>query len=305
MTRQHLALAAVMLLAGAVVSCAQTSLPVGDTDVPEIVCVIQDARIVETSGIVASRRNPGCYYLHNDSGDGPRVFLIDRTGQTRLTIRLNGARAVDYEDIALAPGAQPGTFDICVADIGDNAAKRADLTIYRFPEPDAKTTKPGTTIDVSVTAYRVRYADGPANAEAFLVHPQTGDGYVLTKRKDGKTHVYKLAAPWYADGQTELPRVHIVTLPPALLAARVVTAADISPDGRRVAVRCYLGGWEWQVPVGDAAFERLFDHAPEPLFLAPEQQGEALCYAADGKSILTISEGSSPPLHETSIPAQP
>lgn len=297
-TRRGLALTAMMLLAGTVASCAQTTLPVGVASLPADVCVIRDARIVEASGLVASRRNPGCYYVHNDSGDSPRVFLINRTGQTLLTIQLDGARAIDYEDIALAPGRQPGSYDVCVADIGDNRATRADLTIYRFPEPDARAFKPGTTTGVSVTAYRVRYADGPADAEAFFVRPQTGDGYVLTKRTDGKTHVYKLAAPWDADGQTELRRVRTVTLPPAILLARVVTAADISPDGTRVAVRCYFGGWQWRLPADAAAFESVFDRPPTPLVLAPEQQGEALCYAADGQSLVTISEGSSPTLHE-------
>ena len=52
------------------------------------------------------------------SGDSARVFLVDRDGRTRLTIKLKGATAVDYEDISLAPGEKAGTFDVCVADIG-------------------------------------------------------------------------------------------------------------------------------------------------------------------------------------------
>jgi hypothetical protein len=278
---------------------AQTSQPVEYEKTAIAVCELRDARITEASGIVPSHRNPGCYYVHNDSGDEPRVFLIDRTGQTRLTIRLKHAAAVDYEDIALAPGTQPGTFDVCAADIGDNAARRPYVIIYRFPEVELRAGQPAT-IEVEPSAYRFRYADGPADAEALFVHPRTGDGYIVTKRTDGSSAVYKLPAPWDAKQETTLTRLLTLELPPSVPPARIVTAADIAPDGQRVAVRCYTDGWEWRLPPGtpDSQFERIFRTKPILLSLPAEPQGEALCYAADGRSILTISEGQSPTLYE-------
>ncbi|MCK4340355.1 MAG: hypothetical protein KAY37_01360 [Phycisphaerae bacterium] len=334
-----------MLLAVGSASWAQTSRPV-EYAAPVAVCELQDRRITETSGIVPSHRNPGCYYVHNDSGDHPRVFLVDRAGRTRLTIRLKNATAVDFEDIALAPGKRPGTCDVCVADIGDNLARRSSVTIYRFPEVPAPVDKSGVTTDQSVArasslcshrqdagatevesvaqasspcshrqdagatevepvAYHVRYADGPANAEAFFVHPRTGDGYFLTKRKDGRSVVYKLAAPWNAKTETVLPRLLTLELPPAFALARIVTGADISPDGRRLAVRCYVNGWEWRLPpdANDSAFDRIFQARPVQLTLPPEEQGEALCYAADGQALLTVSEGKSPTLYELPVAA--
>lgn len=289
---------ALVALAGACGLPAQTSQP-ASYGTPEALAVVSDNRITEASGIIASRRNPGCYYIHNDSGDSPRVFLIDRAGKTRAEIRLKGAEAVDYEDIALAPGEKPGTFDVCVADIGDNRAKRPNVTIYRFPEV-ASPDRAGATIDVQPVAYRMRYADGPANAEAFFVHPRTGDGYVLTKSYDGPSHVYKLAAPWDARQETELPRLLTLELPSALPPMRVVTGADISPDGQRVALRCYGNGWEYRLPAGtaDAGFAQIFKTAPSELLLAAEKQGEAICYSPDGNALLTISEGESPTLWE-------
>jgi hypothetical protein len=266
---------------------------------PTAVCDIQDRRIDEASGIVASRRHPGCYYVHNDSGDLPRVFLIDRDGRTRAVIRLKGAQAVDYEDIALAPGKSPGVWDVCVADIGDNESRRSHVAIYRFPETELP-SEPGATIEVEPTAYRARYQDGPADAEAFMVHPRTGHGYILTKRLDGRSVVYKLTAPWDAQREMVAAKVLTLELPPAPTPLRIVTAADISPDGQRVAVRCCVEGWEWRLPPGtaDADFERIFQTPPARLPLAAEGQGEALCYAADGQAILTISEGVSPTLYE-------
>jgi len=93
--------------------------------------------------------------------------------------------------------------------------------------------------------------------------------------------VYKLAAPWDAKQTAELRPLLTLDLPPALPALRIVTAADISPDGQRLAVRCYAAGWEWRLPAGvpDQPFDRIFKTTPHELTLAAERQGEALCYS--------------------------
>ncbi len=285
--------------AGACGLSAQTTQPLDYDSAPEPLAVVRDERITEASGIAASRRHPGLYYVHNDSGGSPRVFLIDRQGQTPAVVSLKGARANDYEDIAMAPGERPGAWDVCVADIGDNKNHRQHVTIYRFPEP-ALPAQAGGTVDVEPTAYQFRYAEGPANAEAFAVHPRTGDGYIFTKRWEGGSTVYQLPAPWDAKQTTELRPLLTLDLPPALPALRVVTAADISPDGQRLAVRCYAAGWEWRLPAGapDQPFDRIFKTPPLEVPLATERQGEAICYSADGQALLTISEGPRPTLWE-------
>ena len=298
---------AAALLAGTASGLAQTTRPTAQgSGEPEAVCTLKDDRIVEASGIAASRRTPGLYYIHNDSGDRPRVFLVDRTGRTRLTIRLKNARHVDWEDIALAPSDTGGKFDVCVADIGDNRARREELIIYRFPEVDPAAAD-GATLVVQAVAYRIGYADGPADAEAFVVHPQTGDGYVLTKRLDGACHIYKLAAPWNRKERTVLPKVATLRFPEVMPLQTVVTAADISPDGRRLATRSYLYGWEWRLPAttDKSEFERIFGTKPTRLELAVEPQGEALCYAADGRALLTVSETPPTVLYETRAATPP
>ncbi len=280
----------------------QTTLPF-DYGTPQPVCVLADPRIREASGLAASRRHPGLYYVHNDSGDRPVVYLLDRAGQTRAIIELSPAQAVDFEDIALAPGSAPGTFDVCVADIGDNEARRASLTVYRFAEPDLP-TRAGDFVSVRPTAYRFHYPDGPTDAEGFAVQPATGHGYIFTKRLDGQCSVYRLPAPWNAERETALERIAALDLPSPLLPLRIVTAADISPDGRRLAIRCVVGGWEWRLASGAAPadFEDLFRAAPTRLELAAERQGEALAYSADGQALLTVGEGTRPTLFESVRP---
>ncbi len=292
-------LAALVVLASGAGCLAVFGPPVEYEPLPRLIGRLEDERITEASGLAASRRHADCFYVHNDSGDSPRVFLVDRGGRTRLEIRLQGAQARDYEDIAMAPGSAAGAWDVCVADIGDNRARRSTVVVYRFPEPELPADG-SPMIEVTPRAFTFKYADGPADAEAFCVHPATGDGYILTKRTDGRSFVYKLAAPWSADEARVLPRLAEVRLPAPLAAAGIVTAADIAPDGRRLAVRCYFGGWEWRLPerVDLAAFDRILHEDPAALALALERQGEALCYAADGLSLLTVSEGLHPGLYE-------
>jgi len=291
-------LAAVLGLSSACEAPAQTTLPAEVEGTPQVLAQLADTRINEASGLVASRRHADCFYVHNDSGGGPFVYLIDRHGQTRLTIRLQGAQAADYEDIALVPGAEPGTFDVCVGDIGDNDGRRSVITIYRFAEPELP-VETGSSVVVQPRAYRFRYPDGPRDAEALAVHPQTGDGYIITKKTSGGAEVYKLPAPWDEGRVTVLVRLGALKMPPAFAPLQVVTAADISPDGRRLAVRCYADGWEWHLAPGGTVeqFDSVFQTMPRRLPLALERQGEALCYLANGSAILTLSEGVAPCLY--------
>jgi hypothetical protein len=291
---------AVLWVVGAVL--AQTSQPRDQVQGWRVVCELQDARITEASGLVASRLNPGCYYVHNDSGDTARVFLVDGAGRTRVEIRLVGVAAADCEDIALAPGPGRGAWDVCLADIGDNSARRPYVAIYRFAEVEARSAA-GAAIEVKPQVYLLRYEDGPADAEAFCVDPKSGDGYILTKTLSGRLAVYRLRAPWQAGQIITVARHCTLELPEAPYGSRIVTGADVSPDGRRLAVRCYIDGWEWPLPEGKP-FESIFSTRPRLVSLPAEPQPEAICYSADGRVLLTVSEGLNPALYETRLEGQ-
>ncbi len=293
---------ALLLVAAACPSASQTTAPATEGGAPERVIALgrlQDPRLRETSGLAASRRHPGLYYVHNDSGDRPCVYMIDRAGNTRATIELLDAQHVDYEDIALAPGKVPGTWDICVGDIGDNQAGREQVVIYRFPEPDLPPENPAT-IRIRPRHLRLRYEDGPRNAEGLAVHPLSGDIYIFSKRPDGACEVYKLPAGAQGDGPVTVRRVATLRWEAEIPLATIVTAADIAPDGRRLATRSYLCGWEWTLPPDApvAEFERIFALRPVRIALPPEPQGEALGYDAEGTALLTVSEGVGSTLYE-------
>ena len=103
-----------------------------------------------------------------------------------------GAGNVDWEDIAAGPGPQPGEHYLYVGDIGDNTKSRDDVVVYRVVEPTVPIpSDPGADgVTAPATALRLRYDDGPHDAESLMVHPTTGDIYVITK-SFGDTRVYK------------------------------------------------------------------------------------------------------------------
>ena len=239
----------------------------------------QDSRITESSGLVAGSRSD-LLFTHNDSGDTARFFAVDRTGRTRATYPLRGVDARDWEDIARGPGRT-----LWLGDIGDNSAIRdRGLLVHRVPEPA------GTgSATLTPTTYRLRYDDGPKDAEALLVTPE-GRVLVVEKTFGSAAGVYASDLPLRPGGAVNLlHRVAEVHVP-------MVTGGDLSPDGRRVVLRNYTAAYEWDVPGGDVVAALATD--PERVSLPSSPQGEGIAYSRDGRSLLTSSEGKAGPVYE-------
>ena len=247
---------------------------------------LADQAVVESSGLAASRRHPDRYWTHNDSGDAARLFCFDRAGASCGTWPVTGAEARDWEDMAAGPGPE-GDPTLFVGDIGDNGRARAGVTVHLVAEPEA-TSAPRPLAARSV---RLTYPDGAHDAEALLVHPATGDLYVVTKEVTGRAGVYKAAAPLPLGGEARLVLVADVAVPGP------VTGGDIAPDGTRVALCTYLEAVELTVPPG-AAFDAVWGQAPAFIALPFRRQGEAIAYRLDGAALLTTSEGVPAPVHE-------
>lgn len=278
--------------------------------------VVEPAEVTEASGIVASWDNTGdgasgVWWTHNDSGDIARIFAIDGTGRLLATVELAGAESRDWEDIAIGPPAFPGGRpQLYVGDIGNNKAMLTDPTarksvrIYRLDEPVVPSTppppgEPAPVISALVTTFSLRYPDEPYDAEALLVDPVEGDVLVITKDwgRAGRSLVYRMP-----DGATIADGTSIDMLPAGevpLEPGTLVTAADVTRDGSLVALRSYGAVALYRRPEGKPltdAFATTPCGGPVPT----EVQGEALGFAPDGGSYLTLSEGDHQVIHRTS-----
>lgn len=220
-------------------------------------------------------------WVHNDSGDEPRLYAVDDTGKTISTLRLGNARAVDWEDMAVA-----GEF-LFAADIGDNRERRDSVQIYRVAEPDggADTTARAERMDL-------RYPDGAHDAEALLVHPRTGEIGVITKSDDDAS-LYVAAA--FTPGSAALRRAADV---PVALA----TGAAVAPDGNSVVVRDYTGAFLFDLDGDDLA--SAFDEPPRRIEMPFAVQAEAITFSADGQALLTTHEGAGATVHRVDLAAE-
>jgi len=266
---------------------------------PTKIANIKNPAIDESSGLAASRLNTGVYWTHNDSGDGPFVYAFDATGASRGVFRVTGAQARDWEDMAIGPGPQRGQSYLYLGDIGDNDKVRAEVVVYRVPEPtltaaDKTLTKlkPGATSPAE--AIRLRYPDGKHDAETLLVHPSTGNLYIVSKELLKNATIYQATAP-FATGQViTMKRIGELRVPS--LFGGALTGGSISPDGRKIAFCDYLQGYEVVLPAASRNFDDIWKQKLTGFSLGQREQGEAITYRADGKALLATSEGKSPPL---------
>ena len=228
---------------------------------------LSDPALGECSGVVASRAYGGVIWAHNDSGNPAELFAIGVDGTTIARFAVAAAN-VDWEDIAIDDAG------ILIADVGNNRRDRLEVQVLRVDEPDPALPAVGP-LPVRAT-WRLTWPDQPADCEALLVAGAIG--YLIDKRLDGPPGVWRFRLDHLAPQVLE----RVATLP----INAPVTGADLSLDGRRLAVCHPLGLHVFALPPGD--FAAVVATAPRSYlgWLDPHQ--EACCFVPGG--VLAISE---------------
>lgn len=258
-----------------------------------------DKAIAESSGIAPSSSSDRLVFTHNDSGDAPRFYAVDLRGCTVARYEVAGASATDWEDMASSRGPN-GASTLWFGDIGDNLADRPSVQVYAVPEPTPQVPASGRgrcpapkEKSVQATRYDLTYPDGPHDAEALMADTVTGRLYLVTKPAGATGRPILYGAPPHLDpGHTNPLRELAVLGLPGRPTPRLVTGADISPDGRFVVVRTYGDAYEWSVTDGDVA--AAMSGPPRRIDLPAQPQGESIAYTRSGEGLLVSSED---PLH--------
>jgi hypothetical protein len=152
---------------------------------------------------------------------------------------------------------------------------------------------PLTTEQANAVVFK--YPDGTHNAETLMVQPQTGDIYVLTKRIDGPSLVYKIRPVFDGSTIVNAERVAELTLP--AVPNGLLTGGAIARDASRVVVCDYSAGYELQLG-GSKNFDDVWTQKPVPVDLGDRKQGEAVTFTPDGRSIVATSEKKNSPVIE-------
>jgi hypothetical protein len=229
------------------------------------VLTIHDSRITESSGLVRSVRHPSLLWTHNDGGRTAQIYGIDPKGHTVAQITLRGVDPYDPEALSRGVDAQ-GKPALFLGDIGDNAARRKNVSVFRVTEP----TSLGRHT-LRATWFRFKYPDGAHDAEALLVDPRDGRIWIATKSfGTGGLYVAPRKLVVESHGTNKLSRVADV---PAL-----TTDGTFLPNGKFV-LRTYTSAFLYDAP------GKLIEQIDMPV----QPQSESI--AVDGKRLLVGSEG--------------
>lgn len=276
---------------------------------PTAIGRIENSELNEISGVLESRRNPGVFFVHNDSGDSPRLFAIDRQGQLLAELALETVPLlIDAEDIAIGP-APEGRWFLYLGDVGNNFASmgvgipRRKAVLHRFAEPEVSLRARDARVAVRDSSpITFTFPDGARDVEAFVVDPLSGDLVMIGKQGDGHSQILSAPAAMLAAGGGELHLEHELVFGRGdLPGSPMPTAASISRDGLSILIRTYSSTFLFRRREGESVATAL-RRAPRVLPTAKEQQGEAVGFAEHDTAFLTISEGVQPPIHCTRLP---
>jgi hypothetical protein len=228
--------------------------------------------IREASGIVQSRRHPGIFWVHNDSGNPPALFAVRRDGSLVREYRVNVPN-IDWEDVALDDKGR-----LYVGDIGNNNGFLRMRVVYQLDEPDPNDPT-GSPLSVNTASYYHFPPDGRFDAEGLGI--DRGRALIVAKTFDGRdARVYAIPfdppAPLTKPALPEpMGTLQGFTFP--------VTGAALTEDGKRLAV-CSLNAL--------GVYERASQGAWKPLSLCSfrsDDQIEAIAW--DGEDLILAGEG--------------
>ncbi len=269
-----------------------------DYSAPEIAGRMESKDIKESSGLAASPCQPDVLWTHNDAGDDEYIFAISTTGKHLGVWNVQNAQNVDWEEIAAFKDSAGKCF-LLIGDIGNNEVDRSELAIYRVAEPSvspgdsaSSAKEPSPTSPAEMMKFK--YPDRPHNAETMIVHPRSGNIYVLTKSPDGPSQIYKISPSFGSEAAAVTEKVGEISLPSVPVG--FLTGGSVSPDGRRVILCDYQKGFELILPDGASDFDDIWRQKPFVVDLGKRKQGEAVTYSPDGRTIFASSESRNAPL---------
>lgn len=308
-------------LVGGLAACGSSSTAPVDapTDAPAGPCpgsyegpdelAVREPALREASGVAASAREPGVLWLHNDSGDSARLFAIGTDGAALGTLTLPGLTAPDLEDVATAACPDGSGPCVWVADTGNNGLDRTDLAVYAVPEPAVSAQAPlGQATASRLWRLPISYGGLAIDSEALAVAAD-GKSFVLFEKVDADSaRVFTATGPFVDGAPVTMALAGTVTSPGiAVTYGRMITGADLHPDGGRLALRVYTGVYEYRglTPGWPGALDAA-ERVTVALGPLSERQGEAVGYDAVGRGLWTISEdpdgAATQPLHHWLCP---
>ncbi|MCF7794220.1 MAG: hypothetical protein K9N09_10040 [Candidatus Cloacimonetes bacterium] len=239
-------------------------------------------KIDESSAIIKSRMWNDVYWTLNDSGGKNMIFPFNRKGELLRAewykeyqggVYLAGTMNIDWEEMAV-----DNDGNIYVCDSGNNGNARRDLAVYMLKDPNPEFSGTVNYLKKMHFYYpeQTQYPAVPNNFDCEAVFWANGKLYFLTKhRADSLTRLYRMDS---MNANIENPLTYLATFD----INGMVTAADVTPDGKNLAVLTYDNVWIFSVEEGDDYFNGTIKYLP-----IKAKQCEAICFADEETLIIT------------------
>ena len=201
----------------------------------------------EVSGIQYDA-NEDAFWMLNDSGNSPSVFLVTEQGKILRELRID-AKNHDWEDITMDVEG-----NLYIGDFGNNYNERKNLRILKIKKEDLNSTK-----KIKVKKIKFSFPEQkkfPPKKKYYDVEgffEWQGNFYVFTKsrvkNKIGRTFLYKVPNE---KGKHDAQRISDFTTCPEKYCW--ITGADISRDGTKVVLLNHKSAWVFTDFKGDNFF---------------------------------------------------
>lgn len=269
--------------------------------------------IIEVSGIACSRVTPGYIWMQSDETAKYIVAADEKGDSCYMKVKFDKTYRWDWED--LSGGVYDGRNYLFIGAFGDNDHTDGEYAIVYLEEPEIT---PATSITITPSRIKYKYPDGQKhNAEALMYDNREQMIYIITKVYYDVCQVFSIPFRLdYGDEEQTLTYVCDLGLKSDIgvnaagvrcMGFHLVTAADISPDGKYILIKNHnnISGYavySWVLlftrEEGESVAETLRRQThPEPLRCYNwEDQGEAICWL-DTTTFYTTSDvgsGSTP-----------
>lgn len=238
--------------------------------------------INESSAIIKSRVWDDVYWTLNDSGNNNRIFPFNSKGELYRAewfkkadggIFISNAVNIDWEEMAV-----DNNGNIYVCDTGNNFNSRKDLAIYVIRDPLPYATEK-TTAMKKIMFYYSEQSEFPAesmNYDCEAVFWAQDNLFLLTKhRSNNATQLYRF-------DNIKDQKINPLKKLGAFEIDGMVTAADASIDGTKLAVLTYNNVWVFESEELD------FFNGKVSWLPIKAQQCEGLCF--DGNQLQITNE---------------
>jgi hypothetical protein len=229
----------------------------------------------EISGAILSERSEDAVWVHEDSGHPTALTELALDGALVSRWEVPDIDMVDWEDIAVVE--IDSRRHLVIGDIGDNLRRRDSVHLVRVPEPSPDDA---SGVTASPAIIELVLPDGPRDAEALLVDPESGDVVIITKTITGAADVLVADAAATMTHGTRVDLALAGTLP--LGPTQAVLAGDLAPDGTAIGLRTPTRVLLWDHVPGEGLADTLLDTSPCVAPSVFDIFGEALALMPDG-----------------------